>query len=97
MRLLRCSTPRDERWLYVQSSGSIGGRPIGGTLPFLGKIISGSIGGTLNLIDCQIFLSLMKTFTACKFQNLSIFRLYLPPEIISDKKRSFFSIFIFLT
>ena len=31
----------------VQSSGSIGGRPIGSTLPFLEKIISGSIGGTL--------------------------------------------------
>ena len=41
--------------IYIQSSGSIGGRPIGGTLPFLEKIISGSIGGTLKMTDCQIF------------------------------------------
>ena len=39
----------------IQSSGSIGGRPIGGTLPFLEKNISGSIGGTLKMSDCQIF------------------------------------------
>ena len=81
--------------MQVQSSGSRGGRPIGGSLPFLRKIISGSIGGTLNLINYQIFLSLMKTFTAFKFQNLSFFILYLPLEIIFDKKRSLFSIFIF--
>ena len=45
--------------MFVQSSGSIGGRLIGGTLPFSGKIISGSIGGTLNLIDSQILFCLL--------------------------------------
>ena len=39
----------------IQSSGSIGVRPIGGTLPFVEKNISGSIGGTLKMTDYQIF------------------------------------------
>ena len=44
----------------IQSSGSIGGRPIGGTSPFLEKIISGSIGGTLKNDQMADFLSLTK-------------------------------------
>ena len=49
---------RSERPRRIQSSGSIGGRPIGGTLSFLEKIISGSIGGTLKMTDCQILFLL---------------------------------------